>query len=43
MKQNEAIELAADRDNWIYRIWPTYVLTDSLKTESGRTIIAVLR
>jgi len=36
-------ELAGDRNNWIYRIWPTYVLSDALKFESARTIIALSR
>jgi len=33
------VNLAADRDNWIYRIWPGYTLTDSLKTESLSSIL----
>jgi hypothetical protein len=39
----EDINLAADRDNLIYRIWPTYVLSDSIKVEATRTIIGIVR
>ena len=43
MKDNEATELQGDKNNWIYRLWPTYVLSDSLKVESGRKLIDIIR
>lgn len=39
----EDINLAGDRDNLIYRIWPTYVLSDSIKVEALRGVIGVAR
>ena len=33
------VNLAGDRANWIYRLWPGYTLTDSLKTESLSSLL----
>jgi hypothetical protein len=43
IKGDEAAELQGDRNNWIYRVWPTYVLSDSLKVESGHKLIDLVR
>jgi hypothetical protein len=39
----EDTELQGDRNNWIYRIWPTYVLSDSIRFESGHKLIGLVR
>ena len=43
MKDNEATEIQGDKNNLIYRLWPTYVLSGSLKVESGRKLIDIVR
>ena len=43
MKPDAATELEGDINNWIYRIWPTYVLSDSLKVESAHKLINLVR
>ena len=42
-KPDAATELEGDINNWIYRIWPTYVLSDSLKVESAHKLIDLVR